>query len=113
MELLIPAARPKRPTPYAWVPAALLCVPPLVAWALIGLDLSGIWRAIGFSLAMVPPAVQAAVMLVCPAAAALIGVVSVVRRARSGLPSDRRLLALTVAGFLLVAVTASAAWARA
>jgi len=113
MEILIPEARPRKPVARAWMAAAALCVPSLLAWALIGLDLSGVWRALGDLLAAVPPPIQAAVMIGCPAAAALIGGVSAVRRARSGEAADRRLLALTVTGFLLAVVTASAAWVRA
>ncbi|MDH4044508.1 MAG: hypothetical protein OEY20_06795 [Gemmatimonadota bacterium] len=102
---------PRNPKPdRAWIPAALLCVPPLVAWALIGLDASGLWRTVDAILAGVPPAVEAGTMLLSPVAAAALGGVAVVRALRAGEPLNRRLIALTITAIVLVTVTASAAW---
>jgi len=110
MEILIPEPRTP-PARRSWIPAAILCVPPLLAWALIALDLTGAWRTLGATLIEIPPAVQAAVMLGSPAAAALIGGLALRRRMQAGQPLDRRLLALAATGAILVLVTASAAWA--
>lgn len=112
MEILFPEPRTPKPN-RAWIPAALLCVPPLAAWALIGLDASGLWRAIEAVRAGVPPTVEAGTMLLSPLAAAAIGGVAVVRALRAGEPMNPRLLALTVTAILLVTVTASAALLRA
>jgi hypothetical protein len=111
MEILFPHPRPPRP-PRVWLPA-VLCVPPLVAWALIGLDASGLWRAIDAVLASVPPAVEVGTMLLSPLAAAAVGGVAVVQALRAGEAMDRRVVALTVTAILLVTVTASAALLRA
>jgi len=110
MEILIPEPRTP-PARRSWIPAALLCVPPLLAWALIALDMSGVWRTLGTTLIEVPASVQAAIMLGSPAAAALIGGIALRRRIQAGEPLDRRLLALAATGAILVLVTASAAWA--
>lgn len=111
MEILIPEPRkPARRRPWVW--AAALCLPPLAVWALIGLEVSGVSRALGDSMASMPAPLLATISLGCPLAAGLISSIGVVRDRRAGLTPDRRQLALAVAGFVLAAVTASAAWAR-
>jgi hypothetical protein len=106
MELLFPESRaPKRA--HSWIVAACLCLPPLLAWAAIGLDWSGIWWSADTMLHDVPALAQAAVMLLSPLAAVVIGVVGLARGSRAGATLDRRLVALTVVGAVL---TASAAW---
>lgn len=111
MEILIPEPRtPKRSRFPVW--AAALCVPSLVVWAMVGLEWSGVSRAVGESLASVPAVLLAVITLGCPLAAGLIGAVGMVHDARAGRGVDRRQLAFAVTGFLLAAVTASAALVR-
>jgi hypothetical protein len=111
MEILIP--EPRRPARRgSWLWAAALCVPPLAVWALIGLEVSGVSRAVGDALASMPTILLAVIALGCPLAAGVISSIAVARDRRAGLTVDRRQLALAVAGFVLAAVTASAAWAR-
>ena len=111
MEILIPEPRvPKKNHSLVW--AAVLCVPTLIVWAMIGLEWSGVSRAVGDALTAVPTVVLAAITLGCPLAAAVIGAVGVVHGVRAGRAVDRRQLAFAVTGFLLAAVTASAALVR-
>ena len=111
MEILIPEPRvPKKDHSLVW--AAVLCAPTLIVWAMIGLEWSGVSRAVGDALTAVPTVVLAAITLGCPLAAAVIGAVGVVHGVRAGRAVDRRQLAFAVTGFLLAAVTASAALVR-
>ena len=106
MELLFPERRtPKRN--HSWIVAAGLCIPPLLAWAAIGLDWSGLWWSADATLHDVPSLAQAAVMLLSPLAAVMIGVIGLARGFRGGGALDRRLVALTVVGVVLAA---SGAW---
>jgi hypothetical protein len=91
---------------------ALLCVPSLLAWAIIGLDWSGLWRTADPLLHNAPPLARAAVMLASPLVAAAIGAIGVARRSRAGQTLDLRLVTVTVVGVVL-AVATSAAWLRA
>ncbi len=112
MEILFPEPRePKRTR--SWMLVALLCVPSLLAWAVIGLDWSGLWRTADPLLHNAPTLARAAVMLASPLAAAVIGVIGMARRSRAGGTVDPRLIAVTVVGAVLAVVTASAAWLHA
>jgi purine-cytosine permease-like protein len=112
MEILFPEPRtPKRHR--SWMVVALLCVPSLLAWAVIGLDWSGLWRTADPLLHNAPTLARAAVMLASPLAAVAIGVVGLARRSRAGETFDPRLFAVTVVGVVLAVVTASAAWLHA
>jgi hypothetical protein len=111
MEILIPPPRvAKRSSSWLW--AAALCVPSLIAWGMVGLEWSGVSQAMGDALSEVPRLVLAVITLGCPLAAGLMGSIAVVRDARAGQGVDRRQVAVAVAGFLIAAVTASAALAR-
>ena len=111
MEILIPEPRtPQRHRTWVW--AAVLCAPPVLAWALIGVELTGVSRAVGNALASVPTLALAVIMLGCPLAAALVAAGAVVHEIRAGQSIDRRQLALAVTGLVLAALTASAALAR-
>lgn len=111
MEILIPEPRvPRRNRSLLW--AAVLCVPSLVVWAMVGLEWSGVSRAVGEALTSVPSLLLAAITLGCPLAAGVISSVGLVHGMRAGQAVDRRQLALAVAGFLIAAVTASAALVR-
>jgi len=111
MEILIPEPRtPRRSRTWIW--AAALCAPPLIAWALIGVELTGVSRAVGDALDAVPTLVLAVIMLGSPLIAAIVAATAVVHEMRAGGTVDRRQVALAVAGLVLAALTASAAWAR-
>lgn len=111
MEILIPEPRvPKRSRSLVW--AAALCAPSLIVWAAVGLEWSGMSRAVGEALASVPSVLLAVITLGCPLAAGIIGAVGAVHGMRAGQAVDRHQLALAVAGFLIAAVTASAALVR-